>query len=377
MSFPTEPVPQAIPKTRRRPQVTPVVLSLTTGNPAHVVGQDEARKLAVQLYPRLAARQQLLDVFENARIDTRHVTMPPEWYSTPHSWAEKNAIACQEELRLSVEVAARAIAEAGLTPEDVQAVVFVSSSAVSAPNLDSHLVEALGMSPHAARVPMFGLGCAGGVSGIARAADLVRAGYEHVLLVAVELCSLTFVAQDASSSNFVATALFGDGAAAVVLGGEWPGEEARPSLLRLYGAYSTLIRDSADVMGWDVLNEGLKVRFAKSIPDLVRRTMRANVTEAVEREGWTVDELTRFVVHPGGARVLKAYGETLELPEDTLALSYEVLRRYGNMSSPTVLFVLAEHLKESTPGRAIMSAMGPGFCVEHILLEFPKGRSTV
>lgn len=362
-------------KPLRRPAVTPILLSLQTGTPDYIVRQDEARELATRIYPRLAQRQSMIDVFTNALIDTRYVTMPPEWYLTPHSWAEKNAITCREQLRLSVDVAARAIDEAGIIRQDISALVFVSSSAVSAPSLESYLIEALQLSPHTVRVPMFGLGCAGGVAGMSRAAELVRSGHQHVLLVAVELCSMTFVAQDESPSNFVATALFGDGAAAAVISGDWPGEAPhQQAKARLFGSLGTLIPDTSDVMGWDVLDEGLKVRFARSIPDLVTQMMESNVGQALALDGWTFEELQRFIVHPGGARVLRAYAEALNLPPEALQPSYDVLRRYGNMSSPTVLFVLAEHLSQAPQGRAIMSAMGPGFCAEHILMDFLPSR---
>jgi alkylresorcinol/alkylpyrone synthase len=176
------------------------------------------------------------------------------------------------------------------------------------------------------------------------------------------------VAGDQSSSNFVGTALFSDGGAAMLLGPE----SSESYLVRIRGARSTLIPDSQDVMGWDVADGGLKVRFSQDIPGLVRRIMKDNVQEALELVGWTQDDLSEFVVHPGGAKVITAYEEALGLPNGRLVCSRKVLRDYGNMSSATVLFVLEQTLRRGASGQGLLSAMGPGFCAEHVLMEFPE-----
>ncbi len=341
-----------------------------TGTPPYSASQTAVSEAATRLFPRLAARRQLLDVFTNAQIERRALSRPLEWYTAPHSFGEKNAVFVEEARALTLRLAREAIEAAQLRPSEINAVIVVNTTGISAPSLDAYLIETLGLNRHAARLPLWGLGCAGGVGGLARAADLVRAGYRRVLYVAVELCSLTLVAGDESKSNFVGAALFADGGAALVVTA--PDVPGPAPLLELCGAYSTLIEDSEDIMGWDVVDDGLKVRFSRDIPTLVRSMMRANVAEALAKYGWDAGDLGEYVVHPGGVKVLAAYEESLNLPAGTLDTSRQVLREYGNMSSATVLFVLQETLKrEPEPGKVLLSAMGPGFSAEHLLGRFP------
>ncbi|MDV6375059.1 type III polyketide synthase [Deinococcus arenicola] len=345
----------------------PVVRSLVTGTPPHKVAQSEIQAAARVLFPRMAARPHLLDVFSNAQINTRALSRPLEWYMQSRGFGEKNAVFVQEARALITRLGAEALARAELLPAEIDAVIVVNTSGLSTPSLDAWLIESLGLNRHAARLPLWGLGCAGGAAGLARAADLVRAGFRRVLYVAVDLCSLTLVRGDESKSNFVGTALFSDGGAALVVTA--PDVPGPSPLLSIHGAYSTLIENSADIMGWDVVDDGLKVRFSRDIPALVRGMMRQNVAEALAAHGWTRDEIDTFIVHPGGVKVLSAYEEALDLQAGALDSSRTVLRGYGNMSSVTVLFVLEGALKSGPQGKALLSAMGPGFSAEHVLLE--------
>ncbi|MFK7600738.1 type III polyketide synthase [Deinococcus sp. SM5_A1] len=346
----------------------PVLRSLVTGTPPHRVAQSEIREAARTLFPRMAARPHLLDVFSNAQIKSRALARPLEWYLQPRGFGEKNAVFIEEARALIARLGAEALAHAEVLPAEIDAVIVVNTSGLSTPSLDAWLIGSLGLDRHAARLPIWGLGCAGGAAGLARAADLVRAGFQRVLYVAVELCSLTMVKGDESKSNFVGTALFSDGGAALVVTS--PDVPGPPPLLSLCGAYSTLIENSEDIMGWDVVDDGLKVRFSRDIPALVRGMMCGNVSEALAAHGWTREEIGTFIVHPGGVKVLGAYEEALSLPEGALDSSRTVLRDHGNMSSATVLFVLQEALKSGVRGKALMSAMGPGFSAEHVLLKF-------
>ncbi|WP_407569303.1 type III polyketide synthase [Deinococcus altitudinis] len=345
----------------------PVVQSIATGTPPHLVLQADIQAAATQLFPRLSQRPKLMEVFSNAQIERRALARPLEWYMQPRSFAEKNAVYVEASLALCERLTLEALDRADRTAAQVDAVVFVSSTGISTPSLESIVMERLGINRQAVRLPLWGLGCAGGAQGLARAADLVRAGYQNVLLLAVEMCSLTLVAGDQSSSNFVGTALFSDGGAALLLGPE----SGESSLARVRGARSTLLPQSEDVMGWDVDDAGLKVRFSQDIPALVAGMMRENVDLALESIGWTQDDLNEYIVHPGGAKVVAAYEGALGLESGRLVCSRKVLREYGNMSSATVLFVLAQTLRRGASGRGLLSAMGPGFCAEHVLLEFP------
>lgn len=352
------------------PAPVPVIRSLVTGTPPHLTPQSEIREAARTLFPRMAARPYMLDVFDNAQIDTRALARPLAWYAQPRGFGEKNAAFLEEARTLIRRLAAEALEQAQVAPADVDAVVVANTSGLSTPSLDADLIGFLGINRHAARLPVWGLGCAGGAAGLARAADLVRAGFQRVLYVAVELCSLTLVKGDESGSNFVGTALFSDGGAALVV--THPDLPGPPPLAALHGAYSTLIEHSEDIMGWDVVDDGLKVRFSRDIPTLVRGMMRENVQEALAAHGWRRRQVQTFVVHPGGVKVLAAYEEALGLPDGALDTSRRVLRSHGNMSSATVLFVLEEALKDAPTGRALLSAMGPGFSAEHVLLAFSE-----
>lgn len=347
----------------------PAVRSLVTGTPPHLTPQSEVRAAAERLFPRMSARRGMLEVFGNAEIERRALSRPLEWYLSPRGFAEKNRVFIEEARALIARLARAALAQAEVVPEEIDAVIVVNTSGLSTPSLDAWLIGELGLSAHAARLPLWGLGCAGGAAGLARAADLVRAGHRRVLYVSVELCSLTLVAGDESKSNFVGTALFADGGAALVV--THPDVPGPAPLLRLHGAASTLIEHSEDIMGWDVVDEGLKVRFSRDIPALVREMMSGNVAWALAEHGWTREEVGTYVVHPGGVKVLAAYEEALDLPAGALDDSRAVLRGYGNMSSATVLFVLAETLRRRPHGKGLLSAMGPGFSAEHVLIEFP------
>jgi len=252
-----------------------------------------------------------------------------------------------------------------MKPSEVGAVVLVSTTGVSTPSLDSFLIQLLDLPRTVARIPIWGLGCAGGAAGLARAADLARSRQAPVLLVAVELCSTTFMHDDRSKSNLIATALFGDGAAAVVVG---PGGQG-PELL---GGHSRLIDDSEDVMGWDLWERGLKVRFARSIPQVVIDVVPQFVQQAAAEAGIEPASLHHFILHPGGTKVLAAYEEALGVPRARIEDAYAIIREHGNMSSPTVLFVLDRFMQRTEPTGAngLLVGLGPGFSAEGVTFRW-------
>ncbi|MEB3299470.1 MAG: chalcone synthase [Candidatus Sericytochromatia bacterium] len=343
----------------------PHLRALVTATPPHEVSQAEALELAAQLYPELAAVPRLAKVFPNSGIRRRYLARPPEWLAQGHDFATRNAAWIETAEQLGREVITAALSAAALSPGDLDALVFVTTTGLRTPSLDARWIDSLGLPRHVTRLPVWGLGCAGGAAGLGRAADLVRAGKRHVLLVVIECCSLTFVREDARRSNFTATALFGDGAAAAVLSAEGPGPLVR-------GSASHLLADSDDIMGWDLAPEGLRVRFARDIPNLVSRHVPDSLAAACVALGTTVEEVAHHVVHPGGPKVLAAYEGVLGMPEGALNAAREVLAEYGNMSAPTVLFVLERMLRQGmTPGLAALTAMGPGFSIDHVLLEVP------
>lgn len=349
----------------------PRVLGAATANPPYKIGQAEVRELVGAMFDRLPGIERLLGVFENTGIESRYISAPPQWFTQEHSFAEKNALWFETALKISSQASQKAIAQAGIRPDQIGAVVLVTTTGIATPSLEAHLVQQLGIPLSAVRLPIWGLGCAGGAAGLARAAELARLRpQQYVLMVAVELCSLTFVRGDLSKSNLIATSLFADGAAALVLG--YPAEEDSlegspgPEII---GGFSRLLPGSYEVMGWDVKQEGLHVRFAQSIPNLVQGELGNLIRDGLESYGLSAGEVGSWVLHPGGAKVLAAYQEAMGIDEVSLQASWSVLRRYGNMSSPTALFVLADlmgHIEPGTPG--VLLALGPGFAAEGVVL---------
>jgi alkylresorcinol/alkylpyrone synthase len=340
----------------------PRVWAVGTAAPPHILRQSEVRAFARGFFSQdLPHVERLLGAFDNTGIEARHLARARSWYEAPHTFAEKNEVYRQVALTTADEASRLAIERSGAPVGDLAAIVFVSSTGLSTPSLDSYLVQRLGLPRSIARVPIWGLGCAGGAAGLARAADLVRSTKRPVLLVCVEICSATFMFDDRSKSNLIATALFGDGAAAVVLGPDGSGPE-------LVGAHSHLIDDSEAVMGWDLREGGLQVRFARSIPEVVRQVLPPFLQQCGRELGARAEPFRHFVLHPGGAKVLGAYEEVLGVPRDRIEHAWAVLRTYGNMSSPTVLFVLEQFLAQTSASGALglLVGLGPGFCAEGV-----------
>jgi alkylresorcinol/alkylpyrone synthase len=344
----------------------PAIAAVGTAVPGNPVGQEDIRNFAAALFregvPHL---ERLMPVFQNASIEARYLAQPLDWYATQHNFSEANALYEKIAFALSEEAAIAALDKADIEPGRIGAVLFVSSTGIATPTLDSKLIQTLGLSNHAIRLPIWGLGCAGGVSGIARAAELAALTEQAVLLIAVELCSLTFQRNDFSKSNLVGSSIFGDGAAAVVLAPERRG----PVVL---GSYSTLFPETEDIMGWDMSETGLKVRFSRDIPAIVHEHLPALLKQACAHWGIQQNEIRHFIAHPGGAKVLSAYSDSLELAPQQLSSAYQVLREYGNMSSASVLFVLKQFMAENPPtgDYGVMLALGPGFSAEQVLFRW-------
>lgn len=354
---------------------SPVTLTaLATAAPRHVIRQAEVARLAEALFG--ASRRdldRLLPAFANAGIATRRSCVPMEWYLKPSNWKDRNALFIDHAVDLLEEAAERCLAEAGLDASAIDGLVTVSTTGIATPSLDARLMQRLPFRRDVARLPIFGLGCAGGVLGLSRAATLCQGLAQtkpsaRVLCLVVELCGLTFRAGDHSKSNVIATALFGDGAAAVLLESSEPGGPAgRGPRLGPQGEHTW--PDSLDVMGWEVESDGLGVLFSRDIPTLVRAQLGPAVDSFLARHGLRRGDLDGYVCHPGGAKVIAALEEVFALPDGGLAEAREVLHDYGNMSAVTVLFVLERLRRRGMKGRYLMTALGPGFTVGFQLLE--------
>ena len=308
----------------------------------------------------------LVQVFESSRIDSRYFCVPTEWFFTPKCFQEKNDTYIEWATKLSVDAAQSCLNFAGLTPQDVDYIIFVSTTGLSTPSIDARIINLLHMRSDIRRTPIWGLGCVGGAAGLSMAFNHIKAfPNSKVLLVAVEFCGLTFNFNDLSKSNLVATAIFADGAAAVLLGIDGDGPE-------LLATQSTIWPDSLDVMGWNFHNEGMQVVFARAIPAIVHKYAKQNISSFLDKNDLSIDKLDYFLVHPGGARVVDAYKESLGLNNGELQIAEDVLRQYGNMSAVTILYILDEFLKtdHKKPGAfGLMTALGPGFSSESLIFK--------
>lgn len=364
----------------------PRILGVGTAVPEHVVTQAQARDFAGRMFGRHRADiERLLPVFDHAGVERRHFCVRADWFDQTHSFGERNDLYVRHALSLSIAAAQRALADAGVDATDIGTVLFVSTTGMATPSLDARLALALGCPTDVRRDATFGHGCAGGVGGLARAGAHARADPDRaVLLVATELCGLTFQGDDWSKANFVSTSLFADGSAAVVVAAD--GVEGRTGVDAANSAAPRIIADSCvlwpdteEVMGFEFTDRGLEVVLSRSVPQLVRERFAASVDTVCERAGIVASELDHYLLHPGGAKVLDAFLDVLAIDEAQLCWSRDVLRTHGNMSAPTALFVLRQALDAaSSPAGggpaagdlAVISAMGPGFAAEHVVLQW-------
>lgn len=313
--------------------------------------------------------RRLLPVFDNTEIDSRNLCEPLDYYLQAHTFEQQN----REFIRLALEYSVQAIetcsALAGIPADKITDMVVVSTTGLATPSLDALIINRMKLDPHINRIPVFGLGCGGGTSGFAKACTLAKANPEAVvLLVTVELCSLTFLRGDYTKSNFIGSSLFADGVAACLIAGDKQ-DAAAGKKIKFVAAESRLYYDSLDIMGWDFTDNGFKVLFSPGIPALIAGNVRNDVTSFLGKYGLDLPAVKNFIFHPGGKKVLAAYREALGAADGFLDTSHEVMKEYGNMSSCTVLYVLERFLHGYEKGYGLMMAMGPGFSSEMVLLE--------
>ena len=340
------------------------LLSLATAVPPGVIEQAEAKALARESFGRKALFDRLAGVFDNAGIARRHIVAPHEWYGQSHGWHDRNALYLGAAEQLFVDAASAAIEKAGLAPDQIDGVVTVSTTGIATPSLEARAFGRVGFRTDIRRVPVFGLGCAGGVNGLSIASRLAAAEPGTFwLFVTVETCSISIRLDSDDPAAVVATALFGDGAAAAVV------TSGKHSLARITGSAEKIWPDTLRIMGWDVEDPGLAVVFDRAIPPFIEAELAEAVDEMCAKLGITRDEIDRLCCHPGGVKVIDAIETALELNQGELNLERAVLRDYGNMSAPTVMFVLERLLEQGLPDKVLMTAFGPGFTCAGLLLE--------
>jgi len=341
------------------------LLSLATVVPPLVIEQSEAKARAREAFGgKKALFDRLSGVFDNAGIARRHIVAPHDWYVSGHGWHDRNAVYLEAAEQLFVDAATAAIEKAGLTADQIDGIVTVSTTGIATPSLEARAAGRVGFRDNVRRVPVFGLGCAGGVNGLALASRLALGEPGSIwLFVTVETCSISIRLDSNDPAAVVATALFGDGAAAAVVTSD------RDGFAQIAGSAERLWPETLRIMGWDVEDPGLAVVFDRAIPPFIE----AGLAEAMEgmcaEMGVRRNEIDRFCCHPGGVKVVDAIEAALKLNQGELNIEREVLHDYGNMSAPTVLFVLERLISEGLPKKVMMTAFGPGFTCAGLMLD--------
>ncbi len=311
---------------------------------------------------------------ESVKVGGRWLALPMEQYEHLKGFGDAN----DAFLRVGVEVGGRALKAAfegtGLDFKDIDAMFSATVTGVAVPSLEARLFHHHPLRPDFKRFPLFGLGCVAGAAGISRAFDYLKAWPDQVAaLLSVELCSLTLQPSDFSIANLISSGLFGDGSAAVLCVGDARAEVLGLEGPRVVATRSRMYPDSERVMGWDIGEWGFRIVLDKSVPDVVNRYLRADVDGFLASQGLSRKDITSWVCHPGGPKVLEAFETALEITHDDLQLTWDSLQQVGNLSSASVLFVLAETMRSRRPAKGsygMMLAMGPGFCSELVLLKW-------
>ena len=352
----------------------PKIVKVSLALPEHKVNQKIAREWARERFSSAFKDiDRLVDVFDNSGIENRYFCVPPEWFSgDDKSFQEKNDTYIEHATLLSNSAISSCLNSTEIGAGDVDYLIFVSTTGLATPSIDARLIGSVDMNPHIRRTPIWGLGCAGGAAGLSHAYHYILGHPKaRVMLVALELCGLTFHFQDMSKSNLVATALFGDGCAAVLVTGEEVEDGLEGPII--LGTQSTLWPDSLKVMGWNIYNEGMQVVFSRAIPVIVRKMAKENIEVFLKQHDLRLEDIDHFIAHPGGTKVLDAYEEALNLRPGLTDVSRKILSEYGNVSSVTVLMVLERFMRSGMTQKGdlgLVTALGPGFSSEHMLVRF-------
>ncbi|MGB6445323.1 MAG: type III polyketide synthase [Xanthobacteraceae bacterium] len=340
------------------------VLSLATANPDFQITQTDAAARVKALYPRL---KRLWPLFDNTGIDVRYNCEPVEWYLAPHSWEERTASFHRNAVNLLEQVTLKAIASASISLDTIDMIITNTVTGLAIPSLDALLFNRLKFMPNIERLPMFGLGCGAGVAGLSRATRMAHAtDGAHVLFLTVDLCSLCLRVNDPSPAMFVSSALFGDGAAGILVHNTREGSRGGP---RILASGEWCWRETEHIMGWDIKDDGFGVVLSPELPSLMSEQLAPALQDFLGRNGFELSDFNGFLFHPGGRKLIETMQQVLGLTPKQLEHSWGVLRDYGNMSSATVLFVLDRAMMAGARGPHLLAGFGPGFSAYFVVAE--------
>lgn len=358
----------------------PKICSVGLGIPKYKITQEKAMEFANHLFSNTFKDiKRLLKVFENGEIKSRYIAKNLKWYGQDHSFAEKNNAFIDESIELGVKAITNCLlgdsSSIQMDYSEVDAFITICTTGLSTPSIEAKIMNRLPFRTDIKRIPIWGLGCAGGASGLSRAYEYCLAYPKaKVIILAIELCSLTFQKDDHSKSNLIGTSLFADGAACVlVVGDEYKQiNEQKSPLPSIYATSSCLMKDSLDVMGWEVKSDGLHVIFSKDIPTIVEKWLKPNIENFLQNYQLKISDISQLIAHPGGKKVLTAYENALNLSPLITEDARKILSQFGNMSSPTIFFVLKRMLeKDIQEGEwGLALALGPGFSSEQLLMRW-------
>ena len=352
-----------------------VIVSAKTGFPEYYYPQETLLTAAQEEWKkqRPSIVKPLEQFYTNVKVKGRYLAWPLERYKEPTTFEERNAAYIEAALELGEQTICALLDEVQMSPQEIDQLTIVSTTGIAVPALDARLMNRVPFSRAMKRLPLFGLGCMGGAAGIARTADYLQGHpQEAVILFAVELCSLTIQRDDLSMANLIASGLFGDGAAAVLMVGD-DHPLAKEGLPRVIDSQSHFFPETEHIMGWDVTNSGFKVLLSADIAGLAQSEVRPIMEAFLGKHELTIADIDRWLVHPGGPKVIQALQDGLGLPDEALSLSWECLAEAGNISSASVLLILDKMMKDrqlKTGEAGVLMAMGPAFSAELVLLQW-------
>lgn len=362
----------------------PSIVSVAEIVPPYEISQARASDFARELFAEsFKDIERLIKVFQNGQIKKRHFVKNIDWFQENHTFEEKNNAFIEAAVTYGKKAIEKCLNSQSflhkpLSYDEIDAIFFITTTGLATPSIEARIMNQLPFNPRTKRIPIWGLGCAGGASGLSRAFEYCLA-YPHakVIVLSVELCSLTFQRNDLSKSNLIGTSLFADGIACALVCGDavdtadYSIKSASP---RIIAVQSTLMPDSLDVMGWDIRNDGLFVVFSRDIPMIIENWLEPNVTSFLAENQLELGKIEYFIAHPGGKKVLDAYEESLGISPEMTDIAAKVLHQFGNMSSATILYVLKRFMELDIPvgAHGLCTALGPGFSSEMMLLRWGK-----